>query len=301
MLPFIQQNPVIHKELRGRMHGSRAFILLTIYLAILSCLVTLVYFGFMTSNNAIAGGSVNSRQALGKTIFWTIGGVELLMVCFIAPALTAGAITAERERQTFDLLRITLLSPKALITGKLLTSFSYILLLLLVALPLQSLAYLLGGVAIEEVLLAFLILVITALFYSSLGLFFSSFLKRTLASTVLAYAGAIILVFGIPALILSIVGLGNSLFNNYSSPITNMEFLLLSGFWLLISINPFATAITTEVILLQNQSILYTTIPLTNGRIFYIISPWTSYTLFYLVASLILIRLSIHFVKRVEK
>ncbi|MGE5223917.1 MAG: hypothetical protein ACM3PY_15875, partial [Omnitrophica WOR_2 bacterium] len=80
-----------------------------------------------------------------------------------------------------------------------------------------------------------------------------------------------------------------------------VEFLLLSVFWLMISINPLAAAIATEVILLQNHSILYAIIPLANGKLFYLISPWMSYIMIYLVASLILIRLSIRFVKRVEK
>jgi ABC-type transport system involved in multi-copper enzyme maturation permease subunit len=293
----LTQNPIILKELRSRMRGGRAFILLSIYLVLISVFMSLVYFGFSASSQSIGGP--NTRQLLGKAIFYSITGMELMMVAFIAPGLTAGSIAAERERQTFDLLRTTLISSRSLVWGKLISALSYLILLLVAALPLESLAYMLGGVSIEELLIGLLLLVVTALFYSCLGIFYSSFMRRTLGSTVLAYATAILVVVGIPALLFVSMGFGSYLFSGSNPSTTSQISILLIG-WLLISLNPIGTGVVTEVLLLSNQSLISYNLPLANGVNIFIISPWIIYSILYILLSLWLVVLSIYFVRKVE-
>src|SRR3972149_5434733 len=136
-----RRNPVVMKELRGRMRGGKAFVILTIYLLLLSTAISIVFLAFTASQNPV--GSSDVRQVLGKAIFGMVVGMELFTVSFIAPALTSGAISSEREHQTFDLLRTTLLPARSFVLGKLFSSLFYIVLLLFAALPLQSLAFLL--------------------------------------------------------------------------------------------------------------------------------------------------------------
>src|SRR4030095_5483062 len=100
-------NPVLVKELRGRMRGPRAFILLTAYLLILGA-VTLLLYAALGSN---PGSDLNAGRRIGKALFLTIATVALIEVCVITPALTAGGIAGEKERQTYDLLVASLLSP----------------------------------------------------------------------------------------------------------------------------------------------------------------------------------------------
>lgn len=294
------QNPVMLKELRSRMRGNRAFLVLSAYLTLLSAGIGLIFLIMLASDNAL--GDPEVYQIFGKAIFGVVVGMELLTISFIAPALTAGAIASERERQTYDLLRTTLLSGRSLVFGKLLSALSFILLLLFAAFPLQSLAFLFGGVAIEEVIIATILLVVSALAFSSFGLFFSSLTKRTLVSTVMAYAFAILLIFGLPLFIVTAVGLFNSFFFGFSGgPNALLEAFLIIGGWILVSLNPVATAVVTEVLLIEEQAVFYTSLPLPTGGTFLIISPWISYTLLYLLISILLIWLSIRRVKRVEK
>ena len=296
----LTQNPVILKELRSRMRGNRAFLVLSAYLAMLSAGIGLIFLVLLTSQNTI--GDPEIYQILGKAIFGVVVGMELITISFIAPALTAGAIASERERQTYDLLRTSLLSARALVFGKLLSALSFILLLLFAAFPLQSLAFLFGGVALEEVLIASLLLVVSAVTFSSFGLFFSSLTKRTLVATVLAYGFAIILIFGLPLFIITAVGMFNSfLFGVTSGPSATMEAFLILGGWFLVTLNPVATAVVTEILLIEEQAIFYTNLPLPNGGSILIISPWIIYTILYLLLSFLLIWLSIRRVRRVEK
>src|SRR5512136_1476050 len=210
---WLTRNPVTLKELRGRMRGSRAFVVLIIYLALMSVFVTLLYALYVTSGSSYAGPGGYSagpdRQYLGKFVFGSVVGIELLLVCFICPAFTVGAISGERERQTYDLLRTTLLRARTLITGKLVSALSYVGLLLVAALPLQSLAFLLGGVAPEEVAIGSLLLLSTAFLYSAAGIFFSSFMRRTLGATILTYAFVLLDTLGLPLVLLPIATFGS--------------------------------------------------------------------------------------------
>jgi len=295
---LLTANPVVAKELRGRMRGPRAFIVLTVYLLLMSSFVTLLYVVYVASTTSVYSGT--NAQLIGKFVFGAVVGIELLLVCFIAPAFTAGAISGERERQTYDLLRTTLLPAHSLVLGKLASALSYILLLLIAAFPLQSLAFLLGGVAPEEVLIATGILVATAVLFGTSGIFFSALMRRTLGSTVLTYAFALMGTLGLPLILLALVPLGSLFFNNAPpGPVT--ETILFYSFGALIAINPIATAVATEILLVNQQSAFYFTVPLSNGANLPFISPWLPFMLFCLVAGAIMTIISILAVRRAEK
>ena len=299
----LTQNPVVLKELRSRMRGGRAFFLITLYVIMLSLGVSLIYFGFRAANSNNFTSNIN--QSLGKATFGMIVGLELMMVCFIAPALTAGAISTERERQTFDLLRTTLLPARSLVTGKLTSALFFLVLLLVVGLPLQSMAYLFGGVALEEVIISFLMLIVTAGAFSAIGLYISSRMKSTLPSTVVSYIATILIVFGIPIIIyISLITFASLLLDsgnlsNFQQ--TLVEVILLSVGWVFVSVNPLAAAIGSELMLIEEQNVFFMKIPLTSGTQFPLVAPWIGFVLFYLLLSLLLVFLSIRHVKRVEQ
>ena len=298
----LTSNPVVLKELRGRMRGNRAFAILTIYLGLMSLFTTLLYLAYAASSNVDIYGP-GSGQIAGKVVFAGLVGIELFLVCFIAPAFTAGAISGERERQTYELLRTTLLPARSLVLGKLTSALSFIVLLLIAAVPLQSLAFLLGGVAAEEVLIALAMLLVTALASGSAGIFFSAMMRRTLGASVLTYAAALVAVLGLPLLMLTFIPAYSFIFygsyNSYSpSPI--LQAILVYAFYVLICLNPLATAFVTETILVDQQSAFFTTFPLSNGSSVPIISPWIPYTLFCLFFSLVMILISIQLVRRKE-
>jgi ABC-2 type transport system permease protein len=295
---LLTANPVVLKELRGRMRGPRAFVVLTVYLLLMSAFVTLLYMVYVVSTNNVYNGT--SSQVVGKFVFGAVVGIELLLVCFIAPAFTAGAISGERERQTYDLLQTTLLSAHALVLGKLTSALSYIFLLLIAAFPLQSLAFLLGGVAPEEVLIASGLLVATAWLFGASGVFFSSFMRRTLGSTVLTYAFALLATLGLPLILVALLPLTSVFFNN-ATPGPVLEGVLIYGLGLLIAINPIATAVATEVILISDQSAFYFTIALSNGYSLPLISPWLPFMVFSFILGALLTVASILVVRRAER
>lgn len=189
------------KELRGRMRGARSFVVLTIYLLLLTCFASLIYSSTTTSSGAASGRT--HLAVIGRALFFTIVLLEALMVAFITPAFTAGAISGERERRTYEVLKTTLLPPRSFVAGKLSAALLYVVLLILAAVPLQSLAFVLGGVVVEELIVTLVFLVVTALSFGTLGLFCSAVARTTLSSTVLAYAITLLVMFFNPIVALT--------------------------------------------------------------------------------------------------
>ena len=227
-------------------------------------------------------------------------GLQLFLVTFIAPSFTAGAISGERERQTFDLLRTTLLPARSVVMGKLGSALSYIVLLLLAAVPLQSLAFLMGGVILEEVVLGLLLLLVTAITFSTAGLFFSSLTRRTLAASVLTYSFALGATIGLPLLAVILIPVFDTGFFDINSPLLEATLIYVGGF--LVATNPVLTVIFTEVVLQEESTILFFDVPLQSGSgSIPLVSPWIVYVLVYVTLTFALILVSIHLVKRPEK
>lgn len=292
----MMDNPVITKELKGRMRGRQGFIMLSVYLALISFFIGLIYL-FLVVDGGLSNGNPGYLQIVGKLIFSTVVLLELLMVSFIGPALTSGAISSERERQTLDLLRTSLLSGHALVFGKLSSAVVFLLLLIFTAIPVQSMAFFLGGVGMAEMVISTLMLVVTAVFFCTLGLFFSSFAKRTLIATVSCYA-TILLSFIVLILLLFFISVFESS-SIFQSTITDDILSVL--IWFLFSTNPFFAAAASEMILIENQSLFITTSGLFGSSSIPLLSPWIIYTVFYIFVTILLILLSVYFVNRPDR
>ncbi|MFN7209331.1 MAG: ABC transporter permease [Aggregatilineales bacterium] len=295
------KNPVILKELRGRMRGARAFAVLSVYLLLMVGFALLLY--VLASASQDVFGFTSGGQ-IGRTLFTGIIGIQLFLVTFIAPAFTASAISGERERQTYDLLKTTLLPAHSLVIGKLLSALSYVFLLLIAAIPLQSIAFLFGGVTELEVVLAFVILSVTTITLGSTGLYFSAARTRTLSANVTTYSVTLFITVGLPMLIFILIALFTSLLGARQADIAvEVQVLLLYGLLALSATNPLVAAFLTQYWLLNKQSafVFYETITSTTGIIQVpLISPWIVFSAVYLVIALILVIRTVRRVRRIE-
>lgn len=298
--PRGESNPLLIKELRGRMRGARAFVVLTVYLLLLTCFTSLIYYAYSAS----AGGSGRGPDMayVGKTIFASVVLIEIFLVTFITPAFTAGAISGERERQTYEVLRTTLLPAHKLVGGKLASALTYVLLLVLAAVPMESLAFVLGGVVVEELALALVVLLVTAFAFAAIGLFFSSFLRTTLASTVLSYSTALALTVGLPLLLALSAALIDPFIYGYgpSTPSWVVQAVLNYGLYLTAGLSPITAAIFTETTLEEQNTVWFFWQDIDTTHRILIPSAWIVYTVVYVMLALVLLLLAVLRVKRQE-
>jgi ABC-2 type transport system permease protein len=192
---------IIVKDLRGRMRGRRAFVILTIYLLLLAG------FGWMVERLSESTVSANScfgcggqatfaSASVGRGVFVGLLFLQTLIVAVLAPASTAGSISGEREHQTLDLLAVTPISSLAIVLGKLLSALAWVFVLILASIPITGLVFVFGGVAPDDLVRGYAILLATAIGLGSVGLFFSALFKRTGAATGLTFVATIVLSIG---------------------------------------------------------------------------------------------------------
>lgn len=192
---------IMTKELRSRMRGRRAFVVLTIYLGILALLTYGVYVVVSPAARFVGGmgvgfGQANASAMIGQSIFTALSIFQLILVSFIAPAFTAGQISLEREKQTLDLLISTPMRPSAIVLGKLFAALAFVVLMIVAAVPITAIVLMYGGASVDDLVRQQLVLLATALVLGTIGLFFSALLKRTQAATVLTYITMLVLTLG---------------------------------------------------------------------------------------------------------
>jgi ABC-type transport system involved in multi-copper enzyme maturation permease subunit len=195
-------NPIIVKELRTRMRGVRPYAILTVFLVLLALAGTGIYQVMLQQSRF--GGTLLSAQ-VGQSLFRGLAFVELLLVVFLAPAMTSGAISGEREQLTYDMLIATPLRPAQILSGKLVAALSYLFLLIFASIPVFSVVLLFGGVELRALLKTLALLLAATLFFGTVGLFCSALMRRTARATTVAYTIVLILV-GVPVLVASVWG-----------------------------------------------------------------------------------------------
>ena len=73
--------------------------------------------------------SAESDYSSFLRIYGLVVLLEFLLLLFITPSLTAGAISSERERETIDLMLTTQMKPSEIVSGKLMSNLSFIIVL----------------------------------------------------------------------------------------------------------------------------------------------------------------------------
>jgi ABC-type transport system involved in multi-copper enzyme maturation permease subunit len=186
------------KELRGRMRGRRAFVILTIYLALLAAFTWMVEAIMERTYSAGFGGgnAAFATAAIGQGIFVGLIMLETLLVAFLAPLATAGAISLEREKQTLEMLAATPISSFSIVFGKLISALGWVWLLIAASIPLTAVVFVFGGVGPDDVVRSYLVLVVTAIGLGSFGLFCSSLVRRTQAATAVTIFGVLAISMG---------------------------------------------------------------------------------------------------------
>ena len=190
-------SPITRKELQSRMRGGRTYVVLTVYLLIAAGLAMLVYASGVVQSEFNPG----NNGEVGRIVFYITVGIQIALVCIIAPAATSGAIIGERERQTYEILLTTLLTPVQIVWGKLISALSFIGLLVFASLPLAALSFLLGGIQEAQIIMGLSIIIASALLFSTLGLYVSATAKTTLAAVIVTFIAVLVVLIGIPLMI----------------------------------------------------------------------------------------------------
>ncbi|HEY3266228.1 MAG TPA: hypothetical protein VGM37_04830 [Armatimonadota bacterium] len=177
-------NPVVTRDLRVRMRGSKAYWSSGIYLGLLALLAMA---GYAVATSGLGEGAAIEVQWQLQEFYYFIFVTLAALISLIAPELTAASITTERQSLTMDLLTTTPLRASELLVGKLISCVAFLALLLTLSLPASALCVMLGGATIGDMVRVYLLLAIDGLVMAAIGLYFSCAVKGSLPALVWTY------------------------------------------------------------------------------------------------------------------
>ena len=196
------------------------------------------------------------------------------------------------------LMRTTLLPAEAFVRGKLISALSYVFLLVLVSIPLQSIAFLLGGLSAVELVVSQVVILVAAVTYALYGLWCSAAMRSTLAATVATFAGMLFVVFGTPLLAGAAVVFYSTWYID-RTPAPLMEALAVYAGLIGAATNLPATLILSETLFLEENAIFGLTQTVGSTRL-WLPMPWPLFILLHALAALWLYRATVRRVRRVS-
>ena len=185
------RNPVLRKEMHATVRSRKLMIGLLFY----NVLLALWAISCFRINFYDEDGLVENAYQNITIVFSMIEIAQFILLAFIVPAVTAGAISGEREKQTLEILLTTPLGTRRMIMGKLLSSIGTVLLYIVSSMPILSIVFLVGGISLYDLTYMLLYCFVFAIFAGSIGIFFSALYKRSILATVTTYGVGILLCF----------------------------------------------------------------------------------------------------------
>lgn len=191
---LVPANPIMVRVVYGASRRQRHLWLRAGYLGVLFMIVAFSLF-------AATGGSQGSLAELAKgasqTFKWA-SLTQLALICFLAPAFTAGAITQERDAQTYNILVSTPLSNAQIVFGSLLSRLFFVIMLLVAGLPIFLMTMIYGGVTTAQIFESFALSASTAVLTGSIAIFIAMArvgTRRTIFSFYLVIALYLLVVY----------------------------------------------------------------------------------------------------------
>lgn len=179
--PFV--NPVMVKEFQCRQFGRMHWLLrLVAGCAVLSLLLTLA---------SARGTESRGVEYTGALIIV----LQVGLIVLLTPGLASAMIAGEMEGGSWNLLRVTPLSPGKILRGKLMSVLLTLALLLCATLPGYAVIMLIKPVLQEQVVQVLKCLVLAAILSMLISATVSSFFRTSAIATTVSY-GILILIFG---------------------------------------------------------------------------------------------------------
>jgi ABC-type transport system involved in multi-copper enzyme maturation permease subunit len=184
---LIPANPILVRVVGSMSKRTRHLWMRFGYLSVLLVVVTVT---LLTTGTA-SGASLGDLAKGASQTFMFASITQLLLMCFLAPVFAAGAITQERDAQTYNILIATPLSNAQIVIGSLLSRLYFVVVLLVAGLPIFITTTVYGGVTQGQIIRSFAIAAATAILTGSLAITISMIrvgTRRTIFSFFMAIA-----------------------------------------------------------------------------------------------------------------
>lgn len=194
--PFL--NPILVKEVRGTVREVR-FVILHLLMLLVAGVTSIIVFLNLWASYIQSPERYNPASA-GQDIYEAMQLLQIVILFCVGPGLASTLISSEKDRNTFEMLLSTAVSPLRILMGKLLAALSLLGLIFASLMPLVALTFLFGGIEIGHVLRFYIFLGMLAALVTTFCICLSSVSRSSSQSVIGSYAGSILMGTLLPGL-----------------------------------------------------------------------------------------------------
>lgn len=182
----LRWNPIVKKDLQVTARSMRFSWGLFAYEAVL----TMTFLLALTMIQQMSGSFYSSSNVYSSLIylFPVLSVAQVCIVALIVPIITASSISGEKERQTFDIMLTTCMSPFSIVLGKVMSAVLRILFFVAAGMPIMALAFVVGGLSWSYLFYFVLTIILLALLSGGIGILSSAICRRSITAVILSYA-----------------------------------------------------------------------------------------------------------------
>lgn len=253
-------NPIVKKDVKVQSRSMKICWGVFAYELILA----LVYFLAMS---VIQNTRMYSTANIYSYIVWlypVLAVTQLVILGMVVPVRTASSISGEKERQTFDIMMTTSMSPFSIILGKVMTAIVQSMFYVVASMPIMALPFIIGGMSWAYLFLFLGIAILVALFSASIGIFCSSLCKKSISAVILSYVFYLVFFLGtaVPPLVYSVI-LSNMRYNLPSVP--QIYVSIEPNFYLSLLFNPAVYLVEFFSRVMAGESVVNTLATINGG------------------------------------
>lgn len=187
----IMLNPIMKKDFKVTARSMKMAWGLMAYEAVLA-FIFIIALSMLSMQSGYSYQNIYSELI---ALFPLIGIAQVSMAALAIPVMTASSISGEKERQTFDIMLTTCLSPMSIVFGKVFSSVVQIMLYVAASIPIMALAFVLGGLSWWTLFLFLIVIFVFATLAGSIGVFCSSISRKSIVSIILAFVSYFLVCF----------------------------------------------------------------------------------------------------------
>ncbi|MDE6949780.1 MAG: ABC transporter permease [Lachnospiraceae bacterium] len=185
-------NPIVKKDVRVQSRSIKISFGVFAYELILALVFFFAMYLIQQENMYLYDNIYSSLVALYPALALT----QFMILGLIVPVRTASSISGERERQTFDIMMTTGMTPFSVVTGKVMTAIVQSMLFIAASLPIMALSFVVGGMSWSYLFWFFAVALLISFFSASIGILCSSLCKKSVSAVIMSYGFYLIFFIG---------------------------------------------------------------------------------------------------------
>lgn len=176
-------NPIVKKDVKVQSRSMKICWGVFAYELILALVFFLAMFIIQQENMY----SIDNIYSALVWLYPILAVTQFVILGVIVPVRTASSISGEKERQTFDIMMTTGMTPFSVIMGKVMTAIVQSMLFVIASMPIMALSFVIGGMSWSYLFWFFAIALLISLFSASIGILCSSLCKRSVSAVIMSY------------------------------------------------------------------------------------------------------------------